>query len=265
MTETHPFLVLVATQRSGTNALRSMIAKCTGVTDLKEALSGNCEDGLHHEMVRSIRERGDFGFSAAELTNVFDGYLAKAGTTHRNSKLLLIDCKYNAFGPFTPFGWSPIREPFFLRYCLRKRMRIVHLTRDPLATYISALRVRRTKEWHRRQDTEQRLERVEHAIEINLATLAGELRRRRAETAFFRQCLGGYPQTIEASYESLFGPKASREAMDRLGDFIGIRLEDTKPDYVKIIHDWRDLIANHREVTQFMDEFRDESNTPSGS
>lgn len=248
-------LMLLANQRSGTNALRSALRTDPTIADAREIFSSTNKRGAHAVLAQFIRDSPAFTPSRPTLRTFFDRLCDDLKQTNTSSELCIFDIKYNSFGPFNPYGWRISEEPYFLTYVKQRKLPIVHLIRrNILAAYVSALRAVKTRHWH--ETVESTEEAPEFHIRLEKQTFVKALKIRIEELRLMKSFVQSYVPQVEIYYEDLFErdvlSERIRESISRIA---GHPIEARRPTaHRKIQWDWRESILNFDELKSWIDE-----------
>lgn len=254
------FVVLLARQRTGTNALQSVLERHPEVSCTREIFHPDPEQHEHLDPGRNwwrfLQRRSPEQIVAA-LTErdgkerAFLDFLAgvRAATPQRR---IVLDVKYNSThhldGP-----WRELpSEPAFFGLLDRHRAPVLQLRRrNHLRAYLSLLTANRTNTW---MTTDPGAPRPAEPIEIPVGDLLHRLRRWEHEDELVARRFPEGERRLTLEYDELFphvGGGASREQLSRLAAWMGIADDfgQTEPAYVRqSVRPLSDLVANLPEV-----------------
>lgn len=247
-------MMLLANQRSGTNALRSALRTDPTIADAREIFSRTNPRGAHVTFAELIRESPAFIPDRTTLRTFFDRLLEELQQTHSPGQLGLIDIKYNSFGPFNPYGWRVSEEPYFLTYFKRRKLPIVHLIRrNMLAAYVSALRAVKTQHWHQTAASAEEV--PAYRIYLEKREFIGALKIRVEELRLMKSFVQSYERHIEIYYEDLFEGDSLSESIRRsISELAAHPIEGPlQTEHRKIPWQWQEAILNFDEMKSWIE------------
>lgn len=226
-------VLLIATQRSGTNMLRSVLGTHTTVCAIPEifndrrALTSQMPEDLPYfdEFLRHEVERDP---DAAQLANrnylVEEYFCLVEQVANRLEQTAVVDVKYSSLHHANVSWHRPSDPPKLFDIARKRRIRIIHLERaDALATVLSSLRAEATQKY------------VVSAARLVLPTrfrveprvLVKRLETLKQDKALIRKWLGrGGLKVLEIRYEDLFtgdpGSDFNSTEFNRIAAFVGI-------------------------------------------
>jgi len=258
-------VVLLARQRSGTNALRDVLDSHQEVFCLPEVFQAEPSPKARFEV-----EANYFNFLDARKDSLkraltsedaqgefFLEYLQFLGT-FSEKRYMVVDIKYNSAhnvdGPWRDIGGAPS----LFRFIKSNEMRVLNLTRlNYLRYYLSWIKTERTRKYHLHAANSDAPMKVEdEGIAIDLDDLLFRLELCSSEDRLVRQVLGGHSGYLAIEYEELFpriGEPPSEEVLGRVAGWLGIDAEFPKsqPRYRKqSVLPLSEAITNYDEVAE---------------
>jgi hypothetical protein len=217
---TQQILCITAGQRSGTTALRSLIASSGRFQDLGEIFDTSIID----------QPESFFGYCRArklQFTDVMSGpdaeklchdYLAmlqhKAG-----SRNLLFDVKFNSWGEIR-MPWTFMhQEPFFLTQLKWKRAKLLFIWRRDIVGQVLSDRISdHIAKWHNLEKSD-----VDAPFELDVEKIRTRARLLCLSEKYFFHNLRTYPETLMLCYERLFDRAGLLEPQtrDKISVFLG--------------------------------------------
>lgn len=256
-------VILLARQRSGTNALRDVLDSHRDVFCLPEVFQAEPSPKARFEV-----EANYFNFLDARkelvkqvLTSedaqeqLFLDYLGFLGT-FSEKRYVVVDIKYNSAhnvdGPWRDIGGAPT----LFQLIRRNEMRVLNLTRvNYLRYYLSWIKTERTRKYHLHASGSDAAAKVEdEGLAIDLEDLLFRLELCRSEDRLVKRVLGGYPGYMAIEYEELFpqiGAPPSGEVLGQVAGWLGIEADFPKsqPRYRKqSVLPLSEAITNYDEV-----------------
>ena len=253
-------IVMVARQRSGTNALRDVLAGHPDIFCTPEVFhawpSPDAELEVETNFFRFLEEHplGDVKRSTAFETQeriLFDFLEFLRGFTDK--RYVVVDVKYNSThhldGP-----WRAVSAPPSLfRFMRGGGVRTLNVTRrNYLRWYLSWQKADRNQQWTQRDGASPE----EEAIHIKVQDLLWNMNACAVEDAMVKEALWHERRFMRLDYVELFpthGEGLSRDALARLTSWLGIapHFETTRPQYRKqSALGLRDTIENYDEVAE---------------
>jgi len=248
-------ILLVSTQRVGSNALRSILASNAGIVDVGEYLGSRHPRGLHTVLAASIREDPGFVPDAPRLRKVFERAMRELDGAFPAAEIGIVACKYNAFGPFNPYGWRLTEMPALLGFARKARYRVIHmLRRDVVGAYVSAVRASRSGQWHLQRGADAATADV--ALVFEREAFIAAIRLRIREMQLFRGFLAPGAEVIELVHEDcLVDGSLSDAAAAALESLLQRKLPLRGPAaYVRNPQPWTDSVGNLAEVRSWLAE-----------
>jgi hypothetical protein len=261
--ETADVIVLLARQRSGTNALRDVLDSHSEVFCLPEIFQAEPSPKARYEV-----EANYFNFIDTHKDEVrqiltskqaqerfFLEYLQFLGG-FSEKRHLVIDIKYNSAhnvdGPWRDMA----AEPTLFELIRHNRMRVLNLTRrNYLRYYLSWVKTEMTRKYHlHASNSDAPAEVDDQGITVDLDDLFFRLELCQAEDRLIERMLGDYPRYMAIEYERLFprmGAPPSEEVLGRVATWLGIEADFPKqqPRYRKqSVLSLSEAITNYAEV-----------------
>lgn len=219
-----PFIVTIATQRSGTKFLGTALTAGGVCRSLGEVFQpGNAEGGFRSFFAGFVAARGGFGFEAEEMGACLDAYVAQL-RARLVPALLHFDLMYNNLGSFAPIWSLPIGAPgsnFLATWLRSRRAAVIHLIRPDLAECFASHVIAEARGvYHTGNDADA-------ARDMNITLSADQaltymlpiLRTRR----FVQRAFGGYARFLEIRYpEFIEGQSVAPEVAERIAGLAGI-------------------------------------------
>jgi hypothetical protein len=241
-------IVMLARQRSGTNALRDVLDSHAGIFCLPEVFQSQPSAKARLEVETNYfnflddhRGRMKEVFTSEEAQErLFLDYIEFL-RSFSEKRYVLIDIKYNSAhnvdGP-----WRDIAaEPSLFEYIRRNGMRVLNLTRtNYLRFYLSWVKTNLTGKYHLHASGSNAADgNEEEGLTVDLDDLLFRLRLCQSEDRLVAERLGGYPGYMAIEYEELFprlGGPPSPEVLGRVAGWLGIEddFPKTEPRYRKM-------------------------------
>ena len=256
-------VVLLARQRSGTNALRDVLDSHQDVFCLPEVFQAEPSPKARHEV-----EANYFNFLDARKDSLkqvltsedaqgqfFLDYIDFLGT-FSEKRFLVVDIKYNSAhnldGPWRDIGGAPS----LFQFIRHNEMRVLNLTRSNyLRYYLSWVKTERTRKYHLHATGSDGAVKVEdEGIAVDLDDLLQRIELCGFEDRLVKRVLGGSPGYMAIEYEELFpqiGAPPSEQVLGQIADWLGIEAEFPKsqPRYRKqSVLPLSEAITNYDEV-----------------
>lgn len=224
-----PFLVTIATQRSGTKFLGTALSAGSVIRSLGEAFQpGPGGADFRGFFGRFVAARGGFGFEAEEMTAAFDAFVE-----HLRERVapagLHFDLMYNNLGAFGPIWSLPLGAPgsnFLLNWLKARRAAVIHLIRPDLAEcYASHVIAEARGIYHTGNDQDAaRGMNVTLSADQALTYMLPVLRTRR----FVQRAFAGYVRYLEVTYPDMVaGQTVAPHVADRIARLAGVPVGDT--------------------------------------
>lgn len=256
---------IIATQRSGTNFLRSLLRNTKVFTDFDEV--------LHSKVDYSPKSQKDyfdwskfsyFIFRASKfisnprlsipteenITTLFDEYLDFLASQEPSRPFYLLDIKYNSLHHFDPIWQSLISPKYIFELMEERKFRVIHIVRENiLDVYLSRIISNLTGNFVATESQEQPVQK----IDIDVSDMLWNIQRIEREINLVRQDLESISNSIEISYDSLKSTsnKMPDDMAEIFCDFFSLNLNfGQASEFKKIIGDRWSLIRNANEVRE---------------
>ena len=239
--------VLLARQRSGTNALRDVLDSHAEVFCLPEVFQAQPSPKARHEVEANyfnfLDERRDEVKAVLTSEEAQEGlfleYLRFLGTFSEKPRMV-VDIKYNSAHNVDAPWRDLAAEPTLFAYIRRNGIRVLNLRRrNYLRYYLSWLKTEQTRKYHLHASGPQGEVKVEdEGIVIDVEEMFFRLELCQAEDRLIHRMLGGYPNYMAIEYEDLFpriGAPPADAVLERVAGWMGLDPEFTKtqPRYRK--------------------------------
>ena len=256
------FYCITAGQRSGTTALRSLLAGTDRFADLGEifdtALIGEPQSFFGYCRKNKV-ELADI-LSGPDAEKVSQGFLAQLRTL-AGDKHVLLDVKFNSWGELR-MPWTYMhQEPFFLKQLKWMRTKFLFIRRrDVVAQVVSDRLSDKVGKWHNLEAQD-----VEGKIALDVGKLKERTRLLCLSEAYFYRNLKAYPATLMLDYEDLYDRDGllTKAVRERLSQFCGEAL--SFPDtglYFKNRIAKEKVVENYAEIAAALRTVVDESRDP---
>lgn len=257
--------ILLARQRSGTNALRDVLDSHPELFCLPEVFQSQPSPKARHEV-----EANYFNFLDARRDRVkhvltsedaqeelFLDYIGFLGG-FTDKPQMVVDIKYNSAhnvdGPWRDLA----AEPTLFAYMRRNKMRVLNLRRrNYLRYYLSWLKTEQTRKYHLHASGPDEAVKVEdEGITIDVDEMFFRLELCQAEDQLIHRMLGGYAGYMSIEYEELFprlGSPPSDQVLERIAAWLGVEpdFRKSQPRYRKqSVLPLEDAITNYAEVAE---------------
>ena len=260
MTQRADVVVLLARQRSGTNALQSVLDAHPALDCTREVFHAD-PDGHEHldpakNWFRFLERRGGAGImevltapGAAE--GVFEEFLLHLRSLS-TKRYVVVDVKYNSTHGIDGPWRDPTAEPAMLRFIRERGLPVLQLRRrNHLRSHVSLLTARQTREWLAAPASAA--DDGAAVLRLDAGRLVSILRRYRDDDELIERRVPER-QRLTLEYEELFpqldGPVAA-DQLGRLAAWLGIpdTFPELKPAYRKqSVRPLSALIGNYDEV-----------------
>ena len=218
----HPdFTVLLARQRSGTNALLSVLGTHPGIFCFDEVFRRD-------DLIRPdpIQIRGNYfnfleEYAAADVTRIFPDRHEEVLTAYlahlrrlAPKRMVVVDVKYNSTHHLSGV-WRPIAEPTLFGWLKERSIAVLHLTRrNYLRCLLSHLKAWESKQYYvfdGRAPEDVR-------VTVPAAWALGEMQRWQMEDDLVASAFAGYGQYKQVDYADLFPDDSGAIAAGALED-----------------------------------------------
>jgi len=239
--------VLLARQRSGTNALRDVLDSHPQLFCLPEVFQSQPSPKARHEVEANyfnfLDERRDevkrVLTSEEAQEELFLEYLRFLGTFSEKPRLV-VDIKYNSAHNVDAPWRDLAAEPTLFAYIRRNGMRVLNLRRrNYLRYYLSWLKTEQTRRYHLHASGPDGVVKVEdEGIVVDVEEMLFRLELCQNEDRLVHRMLGGYANYMAIEYEELFpriGAPPAEPVLERVAEWMGIEPEFKKsqPRYRK--------------------------------
>ncbi len=219
-----PFVVTIATQRSGTKFLGTAFTAGGLCRSLGEVFQpGATDGGFRTFFAEFVAARGGFGFEAEEMGACLDAYTEQLRAKVAPA-LLHFDLMYNNLGSFAPIWSLPLGAPgtnFLATWLRSRRAAVIHLIRPDLAECFASHVIAETRGvYHTGNDADAARDmKLTLSADQALSYMLPILRTRR----FVQRAFGGYPRFLEIRYpEFIAGQGIAAEAAERIAALVGV-------------------------------------------
>jgi hypothetical protein len=257
--------VLLARQRSGTNALRDVLDSHPQLFCLPEVFQAQPSPKARYEVEANYfnfldERRGEIKkvlTSEEAQEALFLEYLAHlAGFSEKPQ--MVVDIKYNSAHNVDAPWRDLAAEPTLFAYIRRHGIRVLNLRRrNYLRYYLSWLKTEQTRKYHLHASGPDGAVKVEdEGIELDLDEMFFRLELCRNEDQLIHRMLGGYANYMAIEYEELFpriGAPPADAVLERVAEWMGIGADFTKsqPRYRKqSVLPLEQAIVNYGEVAE---------------
>ncbi|MBR0674134.1 hypothetical protein [Neoroseomonas soli] len=219
-----PFLVTIATQRSGTKFLGTSFSAGGLVRSLGEVFQpGPGGSDFRTFFADFVAQRGGFGFEAEEMGSALDLFIEQLRAKVAPAALHF-DLMYNNLGSFAPVWTLPVGAPgsnFLANWLKSRRAAVIHLVRPDLAECFASHVIAEARGiYHTGNDKDAARDMsVMLSAEQALSYMLPILRTRR----FVQRAFGGYARYLEITYpDFIAGPSVTPETAERIARLAGI-------------------------------------------
>jgi hypothetical protein len=250
-----PFLVTIATQRSGTKFLGTSLSAGSLYKSLGEVFQpGPGGADFRGFLARFVAARGGFGFEAEEMGAALDGFIAELRARVAPA-MLHIDLMYNNLGSFAPIWSMPNPAPganFLLNWLKARRAGVIHLVRPDLAEcFASHVIAERRGVYHSGNDADAAREmNVTLGAEQAVTYMLPILRTRR----YVQRGFIGYARFLEVTYPAIVGGQSVAPAQaERIARLAGLGAADVPQLFGasplrQTAPDKRALVTNYEDI-----------------
>jgi hypothetical protein len=239
--------VLLARQRSGTNALRDVLDSHPQVFCLPEIFQAQPSPKARHEVEANYfnfldarRDQSKRVFTSEDAQEaLFLEYLRFLGSFSEKPRIV-VDIKYNSAHNIDAPWRDLAAEPTLFAYIRRNGIPVLNLRRrNYLRYYLSWLKTEQTRKYHLHASGPDGTAEVEdEGIELDLDEMFFRLELCRNEDQLIHRMLGGYGRYTAIEYEELFpriGEPPADTVLKRVAEWMGIEHDFKKgqPRYRK--------------------------------
>jgi hypothetical protein len=252
------FIVLLARQRSGTNALRSVLTRHPGIFCLPEVfepsprrypeasyfdfLEANAPDGRVTSVMCSAEAQEQLFLEYLDFLRGFS-----------DKQYLLFDVKYNSTHHLDGPWRSLNAQPALFDLIERHGIRVLHLTRaNHLRSQVSLVQAQMSRQWW--VEVEEAPASADGAVHIDPESVEHQLAAWQAEDEIVAQRFRDYPLAGGLEYDDVFpvlGGPPNPEVLAAIAGWLGLEPDfgDTQPEFRKQnLSPLREAIANYDEV-----------------
>jgi hypothetical protein len=257
--------VLLARQRSGTNALRDVLDSHEAIFCLPEVFQSQPSPKARYEVEanyfnylddRKHRLKPVLTSEEAQET-LFLEYLSYLGTFTEKPNIV-VDIKYNSAHNVDAPWRDLAAEPTLFAYIRRNKMRVLNLRRrNYLRYYLSWLKTEQTRKYHLHAAGSNANVKVEdEGIALEVDEVFFRLELCQAEDWLIHRMLAGYPRYMAIEYEDLFpriGAPPAEAVLGRIAEWMGIEpdFQKRQPRYRKqSVLPLEQAITNYDEVAE---------------
>jgi hypothetical protein len=232
--------VLLARQRSGTNALRDVLDSHVEVFCLPEIFQAQPSPKARHEVEANyfnfLDERRDQVkpvLTSEKLQEEFFLDYLRFLATFTDKRHLIVDIKYNSAHNVDAPWRDLAAEPTLFAYIRRNKLRVLNLRRrNYLRYYLSWLKTEQTRRYHLHATGPNTTATVEdEGITVDVEQMFFRLELCQAEDRLIHRMLGGYDRYMSIEYEELF-PRIGAPPADAVLERVASWLE-IEPDFPK--------------------------------
>jgi hypothetical protein len=255
--------VLLARQRSGTNALRDVLDSHPALFCLPEVFQSQPSPKARHEVEANyfnfLDERRDqvkrVLTSEDAQEALFLEYLGFLGSFSEKPQIV-VDIKYNSAHNVDAPWRDLAAEPTLFAYIRRNNVRVLNLKRrNYLRYYLSWVKTEQTRKYHLHASGPDGVVKVEdEGIVLDIEEMFFRLELCQAEDRLIHRMLGGYPNYMAIEYEELFpriGAPPADAVLERIAEWMGVEpdFRKSQPRYRKqSVLPLEEAITNYDEV-----------------
>lgn len=219
-----PFLVTIATQRSGTKFLGTSLSAgevCRSLGEVFQPGAGGSD--FRSFFAEFVAARGGFGFEAEEMGACLDAFIARLREGVAPA-MLHFDLMYNNLGSFAPIWTLPVGAPgtnFLAAWLKSRRAAVIHLVRPDLAECFASHVIAQARGvYHTGNDADAARDmQLTLSADQALSYMLPILRTRR----FVQRAFGGYARFIEITYpDFIAGQGIAPETAERIARLAGL-------------------------------------------
>ncbi len=250
-------LVICAQQRSGTNALRSILGQHDQINDFNEVFNDR-GSGKNNTLPQSnffrfyrnlILKYPDLTIPNKENKRLIWDYFMKHLSSLSPKDFMMLDIKYNSWHHFNTTWHNPSAEPHLMNLLKRRDIQVIHLLRkNTFRQYLSGRHAVLSQKWHYQDNTE--IDRIPFSIDVKQCE--NFLKKIQKTTELYTSWLEYYPHCLQLSYEDLFdGVELQEEAKIALQNFLQLDSPLSSQSLLKKSPiDYAELIENKEEVIE---------------
>lgn len=263
-----PFLVTIATQRSGTKFLGTAFSAGGGlVRSLGEVFQPGGPAGFGRFFAEFVAARGSFGFVAEEMTAALDAFVERLRAQVAPA-MLHFDLMYNNLGALTPVWTLPVAPPganFLAGWLRARRAGVIHLIRPDLAECFASHVIAEARGvYHSGSDAEAARDMaLTLSAERALTYMQPILRTRR----YVQRAFAGHARYLEITYPAFIaGQTVAPEAAARIARLAGIPpeqaprlfgaspLRPTAPDKAALVTNYEEISRLARTLQRMVND-----------
>jgi hypothetical protein len=259
-------VILIARPRSGTTALRGMVARHSQIASLGEVFHEDSRDHPHSFYSYYLSEvKTDASLALPSTSNriaLFGGYIdqvaAKLQEKFAGKEWFFVGVNYNSLHSLNTYWQNFFEAPYILNILKWKRYFVVHLIRrNVVKAAISEMRAKASGVWHIKAG-EERPAVADQKLSLDAKDLLRQLRARMLEIDLIDRSMDEYNRCLTLEYEKFFDSegKPVPEEVGRLSEFLKLE-HPIEPiaGYRKTgsLH-LRDAIENYAEVAAMLGE-----------
>jgi hypothetical protein len=247
-----PLHILLATQRSGSGALGSLLDQNPDIGYLGELFhpDGILESDNYFAFLKNIlKSNPDRGLPVSSKEN-FNDYI-KFLTDKSEKKDLIIDIKYDSTHHFNGEWYAPSDTPFLLNFANEYNFKIIHLQRkNLLKKYLSGKLAEVNNIWHTADVDSIKVT----TLKVDPSDLLSCLEYTDRQASQFDQFLLSNPNVFQLEYEEIFRTEGDikEDALTPLAEFLcvdPIQLNGIQPVWKKQVKlALPEIIQNYEEV-----------------
>ena len=239
-------LFIFATQRSGTNFLRSCLASDARIANLHEIFGFNGRPALFWQHRKKVTEKHPEMVYPSDdnMSRLFELFIQEF-VEPLNTEYALMDVKYNSVHNLNPAWHSLLDVPFLLKQIKKHQFPVIHLVRrNVLETYVSNVIAAQTGQFVARSDGDVK----DVKVKLDSSILIGELSRRLSEIQVFENWLNriGLDKVYSLDYEQIRGLNTGvvPDCIAEMLNDLGISVDCLTPGTVKLVRSLDDTVEN---------------------
>ena len=228
------FGLLLATQRSGTGALGTVLDRHDGLKYLGEVFhpDGIGDAGNYFTYLRDVvREDPDRAMPWRSEENLL-GFIEQEEARFPG-KHLIIDIKYRSLHHLNQ-SWIGLQEmPWIIRFARQHDLPIIHLTRkNYLELFVSGRLAEANETWHTPDPDTAKIK----SVEIKIPQMRNFIRALEKEVTLLKRWTNGYDRVFHIEYGDMFGPTGAVKEIhtNAIADLLGVDVfKNRKPAFAK--------------------------------
>lgn len=240
---------LIAHQRSGTNALRSILQQSKYVEDCGEAFNPNgtkYASNIFHFL------RLDDNYKYLSPNNNITRFLQFYEYLRilSDKRICIIDAKYDSLRVFDPEVHELNAPPVIFSFFDKIGSGVIHLTRNPFDLYVSYRFAVEAGIWHWREGQDRTS--APKQISLDATDMIEFIAKRQAEQKAVNTLMNQCGNAMAIDYSELF-PSDGTPNLERVSLFLGIpQFDYTIPVEKSIQAPLADLISNYSEIVDVL-------------